>query len=184
MTSRRTGSTGGTGDVIVLGPRESDDTSPDLVVPDGVGEGHGAFHVRKNDSGSYVSTVEATAVRLPNGEKFCKLLRFHHDLPPHVNKRMRCWLSSERSAPVDYHVLDNGDAFTVKNAMENILHRSCTPLTLGQRCGDWFTLRQFLLTASPTGDLMLPLPEMQLPLPTHIRRGGARPRQNLCESCQ
>lgn len=104
--------------------------------------------------------MEAIAICLPNGEKFCKVVRLYHYLPPRVNKRVRTCLSCPRPAPVHYYLFDNGEVYTVKKVMEETLQRSCRPLTLGHPCGYWFTLRNFRLSASVTADLLLPSPEM------------------------
>lgn len=87
--------------------RSGDDDSPaHFVIAGAGGEGHSAFHAVEKTTPRAASCTEAITVRIPNREKFCKLVRFYHDLLP-KNKRIKTWLASLRFAPTENHLFIN-----------------------------------------------------------------------------
>lgn len=62
--------------------------------------------------------MEANAVRDPNGEKLSKVVRFYNVLPQNINKRMKTWLATPRSPPVENHVLLNVTDLTLKTSTD------------------------------------------------------------------
>ena len=110
--------------------------------------------------------VVAIAVRERPTTKFCKAIRFLYSVPPHISSAVDTWLAVPKSETTS-HLLFNDrsehgevEASAIssdekKASIESFLLQHCNVKTIGQRCADWFLLRQFRVTGTSAGQLLL-----------------------------
>ena len=109
--------------------------------------------------------VVSIAVTARPTKTFCKVIRFLYSVPPHISGAVDKWLAVPKSE-INSHLPFNNrsehgevEASTIssdeKNAfIESFLLRHCNVKTIGQRCADWFLLRQFRITGTSAGQLL------------------------------
>jgi hypothetical protein len=79
---------------------------------------------------------------------------------------LKTWIAVPRTDPIVHMHFskrdDNGRIVTTsqisstnKDVVERLLLQRCSVLTIGQRCADWFILRQFRVTGTSAGDILL-----------------------------
>lgn len=122
-----------------------------LLMRDGGQERPEIFNAVRVESSNAVSQLQTTAVRVPNAEKFAKVVRYYyHDLPTPFSKRLPLWVASPKTTYASENLFATGlaDGDDFKKSFEASLVDRSGPPTLDQRCADWFLLRHFSLTAS------------------------------------
>lgn len=96
-------------------------------------------------------------MRIQIGDKFFNVVRFYHYLPRPLHRHVTGWVSTHRTETLKIHLFvtgpESGDDY--KKAIEAKVRESCVPLILGQSCADWFTTRQFRVTATVTTTFLL-----------------------------
>lgn len=69
---------------------------------------------------------------------------------------LRAWIAVPKDEVLDETILFTSCTTNVVcNICEAHVRKDCTPLTLGQRCADWFVLRQFRVTGTNVGVIMM-----------------------------
>jgi hypothetical protein len=108
------------------------------------------------------SDVTAVAVREHGTKYFSNVLRFMYSVPSVMARSLETWIAVPRTETV-VHMLfskrdDSGRIVTPsptssseKDVVERLLLQKCTVLTIGQRCADWFILRQLELREQSPG---------------------------------
>ena len=115
---------------------------------------------------------EAMAVREYENKKKCKTLRFMHSLPAPLKGGLRFWsaVPYERSFKAYlFHKRDDcgrvtkpsEEYTTMRERLEFHLLEKCIVLTTGQRCADWFVLRQFRVTATEAAKIYVSMNEVR-----------------------
>ena len=110
--------------------------------------------------------VVATAMKKRPTRKFCKLIRFLYSVPPHISSAVETWIAVPKSKLTSNLLFDNRSeggmvvasvisSHEKKAFMESFLLQNCNVKTIGQRCADWFLLRQFRVTGTSAGQLLL-----------------------------
>jgi hypothetical protein len=109
----------------------------------------------------------AAAIQERGTQKFSKILRFMYRLSPSVSRMMEKWLAVPGSGTVVEQLfsLDRitmvGSSLQVRtqwNVGENVgrnILSNCVFISVGQRCADWFVLRQFRVTDTNAGNTLL-----------------------------
>lgn len=103
-------------------------------------------------------TVTAIAVRERGTEKATQIIRFLSAVPPGITDSIQTWVAVPRSNEDDRRLLFNGKregCMEVQINMEDELRKRTMVLTKGQRCADWFILRQFRITGTIAGQILL-----------------------------
>lgn len=98
--------------------------------------------------------ITAVAVREHGTEKYSKVLRFMHAVPTPITYQLNQWVAVPKPVVSTTNSLFSGSTATDINSCEFMLAKTCFPLTLAQRCADWFTLRQFRVTGTNGGIIM------------------------------
>lgn len=115
--------------------------------------------------------VTAAAVRERGTNKFAKTLRFMYALPKCLSDLINCWVAVPKAASTAGLLFSRrqGDpSLTVPSDTSvdtrDVLQRHCLSntaiLTVDQRCSDWFILRQFRVTGTMSGRLLMRDPEL------------------------
>lgn len=132
-----------------------------FIVPDHPKLGNAIFAASKTCRVSGVGgatganrTVSAVAVREHGTSKVCKVLRFIHSLPPFVTSEISKWIAVPKHGCFLGKTLFAGNENGLQKSCEDVLSRFCKPLTLAQRCADWFLLRQFRITGTNAGTIL------------------------------
>lgn len=110
--------------------------------------------------------MTAVAVREHGTKQFSNIIRFMSTVPSTMASSMETWIAVPRTAPVAHMLFskrdDNGcvvipspESTKDKDVIELRLLERCTVLTIGQRCADWFILRQFRITGTSAGKILL-----------------------------
>lgn len=110
--------------------------------------------------------VVAIAVRERPTKKFCKVLRFLYSVPPHMSNEIGTWIAVPKSETTSNLLFsnrdDNGEVVAAdlasdldKCTMGHYLLQRCNVKTIAQRCADWFLLRQFRVTGTSAGELLM-----------------------------
>ena len=108
----------------------------------------------------------ATAVRDRGTAKFSKVVRFLYSLPSDLAQSMEMWVAVRRQCSSSHMLFskrtDNvrivrppRDSTDDRDIIERLLLDKCIVLTVGQRCADWFTLRQFRVTGTNAGKVLI-----------------------------
>ena len=107
----------------------------------------------------------AVAVREGGTAKFSRILRFIYNVPTGISQMIETWIAVPQSAP-SFHKLfskrkDDGGILEPpiispdqKDEIERRILAKCVVLTVGQRCADWFVLRQFRITGTTAGKIL------------------------------
>lgn len=98
--------------------------------------------------------VTAVAVREHGTSKFSKVLRFMYALPSSVSAELDKWVAVPKPGVSTAQTLYSESTDVLGKKCEAVLSHSCFPLTIGQRCADWFTLRQFRVTGTNAGIIL------------------------------
>lgn len=112
------------------------------------------------------SQVTAVAVREHGTKHFSNVIRFMYTVPSAIARSVETWIAVPRTAPVAHLLFskrdDQGrlvtpapDSSKEKDVIELRLLQHCSVLTIGQQCADWFILRQFRVTATSAGKILL-----------------------------
>lgn len=112
------------------------------------------------------SQVTAVAVRERGTPHFSKVLRFLYSTPSSFSESIETWVAVPRSHAHDEKLLfaktlgqaasdPSADASSPRAVIESTVLRNCCVLTKGQRCADWFIMRQFRVTGTIAGKIML-----------------------------
>ncbi|CDF37457.1 unnamed protein product [Chondrus crispus] len=112
------------------------------------------------------SEVTAVAVRENGTKHFSKVLRFFYCVPTAIARTIETWVAVPRTEPVSHMLFSNRDdeglivtpspsSSSDKDMVEHLLLQRCSVLAVGQRCADWFVLRQFRLTGTSAGTILL-----------------------------
>lgn len=113
------------------------------------------------------SQVSAIAVREKGNEHFSKVLRFMYTVPTSLARSIETWIAVPKGEFLHHGILfservkeggplvasdENGSG---KGTIESMVLGSCIVLTISQRCADWFTMRQYRVTATMAGKIIL-----------------------------
>ena len=111
--------------------------------------------------------VSAVAITERGTNKFSKVLRFAHNLPSSIAKSIDTWVSSPRPearASLLFGAWANRisprtwpleNKSSTKSAVAREVMKHCQILTIGQRCADWFVMRQFRVTGTLAGRFIM-----------------------------
>ena len=162
--------------VIILTSLCRFDRRRDFVIDDQPEMGSAAFIATKsmkiagNRAGNRVR-VTALAIRERGTEKQAKIIRFGYLLPPHLERKVNCWIAVPHPRRRDQSALfatigeDGKLAEPVgvdpRSRIESWVLAKCTVLTLGQRCADWFCLRMFRITGTIASTILLSSPDLR-----------------------
>ena len=92
--------------------------------------------------------IYAVAVREVFDRKIdSKMLRFFLSGDDILNMS-NVWVCVPKTSKVPIHTLFYGESSGPKYNAESRLLQNCNPLTIGQRCADWFLMRSFHLTGT------------------------------------
>jgi YqaJ-like viral recombinase domain len=160
-----------------------------FVLDDDPSSGPASFFCTKsfqNCGASSRAQVTAAAVREHGTVKFSKILRFMYRVPSNVSRAVETWIAVP-GAGLGHSALfikrdDNGRIITpapdspdCKDVVEREILRNCVVLTVGQRCADWFVLRQFRVTGTNAGRFLMEDENVRTELgysPRHIATVG------------
>ena len=101
--------------------------------------------------------ITAVAVHEHGTEKFCEVLRFMYTAPEGIHDVLKKWIAVPKSNEPKRRTLFLGkrqeppNVQALMGTVEQILLSVCSVLTIGQRCTDWFILRQFRATGTNAG---------------------------------
>ena len=112
------------------------------------------------------SRVTALAVRERGTTKFSHIIRFMYSIPSDIAQRVENWVAVPHSGSSSRMIFgkrsDDGRivrpsslSLDYRDTMERFLLSKCIVLTVGQRCADWFVLRQFRVTGTNAGMILL-----------------------------
>ena len=99
----------------------------------------------------------AVAVRERGSQKFSKVLRFIYNVPTSISQMIETWIAVPYSTTHEQKLFskrtDSGlilhppdTSPDLKDELERRILQKCVVLTVGQRCADWFVMRQFRVT--------------------------------------
>lgn len=114
----------------------------------------------------------AIAVRERGTSKFSRILRFMHSIPQSIQESINTWIAvpkanlSLNNTLFSGKVVGGNHLVRVREVIESKLKSYTVPLTLGQRCADWFVLRQFRVTGTMAGSILLNNEEVNVYLGT------------------
>lgn len=103
-------------------------------------------------------TVIAVGVRERGTDKACCVIRFLYAVPQSIADAIKTWVAVPRYNFEDKCLLFNGgeyDMSDLKKSLEDRLKNESIVLTKCQRCADWFVLRQFRITGTIAGRILL-----------------------------
>lgn len=75
-------------DDLLVGMHPNDADHKKFIVTDGEHDGPASFHATGKDIASSASTLRATAVRIPGGDRYWKVVRCYHDIPTGLQVRL------------------------------------------------------------------------------------------------
>ncbi|PXF45213.1 hypothetical protein BWQ96_05043 [Gracilariopsis chorda] len=121
-----------------------------------------AFFATKNigTSGTCVvaqNKTTAMAVWSQGMEKFAKLLRFMYTVLTSLQESLNLWIAvakpnySLNKVLYTRRSIEGGQVSELKTKLEQVIESTCVPLTVRQRCADWFLLRQGSVTGTNDG---------------------------------
>ena len=123
------------------------------------------FHGSGN-RGASRAKVSAIVVREHGTQKHRSVHRFLYTVPTTIAKDIETWIAVPKAEPPGDYLFSEKDAHTRqiinpslfsvmdKHVVERFLLQHCKVLTIGQRCADWFILRQFRITGTVAGKLL------------------------------
>jgi hypothetical protein len=140
-----------------------------FVVSDEPKAGPASFYavkVFKRDTQPQRCPVTAVAVRERGTEKYSKVLRFAYRVSAGVASASETWVAVPGCGLSNHFLFvkrdDSGrifvppaDSEALKDVVERALLEKCMILTIGQRCADWFVLRQFRVTGTNAGNILM-----------------------------
>ena len=124
-----------------------------FVIPDSAILGQEVFCADKYLPGTIQAKRKsvAVAVREHGNEKKSKVVCFMYSVSPSLSSILDAWVA----VPNDYIKFDrhlfNGLGDKLAKECELFLKQSCFPLTIGQRCADWFIMRRIRITGTNAG---------------------------------
>lgn len=138
-----------------------------FVIPNLQGEGNTAVTARMSVPG-LAQDYRACAVREAGALSVSKVLLFSYMLPQAMRRRCDGWTWVTRSGDMppknilvplaEYERTSNDPVSTaLLETLQGVLRGRCHILTVGQRCADWFVLRQFRITATLAEDVFAAL---------------------------
>ena len=146
------------------------------MIPDGPSDGLGAFVATKKfktqsgGRGDSRAKVTAIAVRERGTKDFAKIIRFcFSSLPYPIEAKLSTWVavpSTAETAGSDRLLFKNrssegriqrgtGSLDDARSKIEGYVLANCAVLTVGQRCADWFVMRQFRITGTIAAKVLL-----------------------------
>lgn len=109
----------------------------------------------------------AFAIREYATKKFSKVLRLLFLVPSTVQHAINTWVAVPKLNVSLRSILfahKSDDVSTITNeqkVVESTISANCNVLTLGQRCADWFVPRQFRVTGTNTGLIIMSCDEIR-----------------------
>lgn len=129
----------------------------DFIIDDDPLYGMACFSAKRRGSQRNASE-RAVAIREPTRQPVANIIRFRYDLPASLSTQVMCWVASTMPIGTKRNLYSDeklvGDEQTWNPRIIEFLDVQCTPLTIGQRCADWFLLRRFRLTATIAAKLL------------------------------
>jgi len=107
------------------------------------------------------SRMAAVAVRERGNQTFCKVLRFMYTVPRSIQDALNTWIavvkpSIDLTSALFYKSRRVSEEYqALKKVVEAAMETKCDTLSIGQRCADWFVLRQFRITGTNAGTVLL-----------------------------
>lgn len=106
------------------------------------------------------------AVRERGKKHFSKILRFFYNIPSAMSKILynsiavkHIWTSShllfQKSGDDGRIVIPPQGSLEEQDVVERHTHGHCLVLSIGQRCPDWFILRQLRVTGTSAGEILM-----------------------------
>lgn len=132
----------------------AEDRRATFVINDNASMGQSVFMASKplRTSGDVGQRrVTALALREHGTSKFSKVLRFMYAVPNSIGKELTNWIAVPKPNITLHDTLFSGYDDVAAKIVEAVLSQVCVPLTMGQRCADWFVLRQFRVTGTNAG---------------------------------
>lgn len=137
-----------------------------FVIPDDAGLGPEVFDATKTiqstERRAGVKNVTAIAAREHGTAKYCKVLRFIFTIPDSLRESLDTWIAvskGNKAQPLNalfgMASKERADLQHVKEKVKERLNSNCTCLTSSQKCAGWFVLRQFRVTGTNAGMLLM-----------------------------
>lgn len=82
--------------------------NPRFVITHGGEEVPATFSAFRDDTANIASVLHYMTVRIPNGEKFRKIIHFYHDLPRVMENKVSGWICTPKTHKFDFHVFVTG----------------------------------------------------------------------------
>lgn len=153
----------GEGTVVVVDRRRN------FIIDDGPDTGSAAFVASRAMKGAGTQRVQvnAVAVREQGTSNFAKVIRFAYHLPTSIAAKLNHWVAVPHRRAMssralftrrdsDGKVCMPADGCSLaQSRVERWVWDHCRILTVGQRCADWFVLRQFRLTGTLASKVLL-----------------------------
>lgn len=98
--------------------------------------------------------ITAVAVQEHGTEKLLKVLRPMHFMPAFISYQPNKWVAVPKPGANTQNSLFAGNKSTFMQSCKSAFLKAYFPLTLAQRCAEWFTLRQFRVTDTNTYIIM------------------------------
>jgi hypothetical protein len=139
--------------------------------------------------------VTAVAVRERGNEKHSKVLRFAYRASPPLSTAIETWVAVPGGGLTTETLFvkrdDTGricipspDSDAPKDVVERVVLANCVVLTVGQRCADWFVLRQFRVTGTNAGKFLMSDNEVRTAIDYDITDSFTQILEPLdCNSC-
>ncbi|PXF43284.1 hypothetical protein BWQ96_06981 [Gracilariopsis chorda] len=108
-------------------------------------------------------SMNAIAVRERGTDKFSKVLRFMYTVPAGIQDALNTWIAVPKQN-IDkkftlFQTLRRGNEMQdLQDVVSVFLRERCEVLTVSQRCADWFVLRQFRVTGTNAGLVLMSSP--------------------------
>lgn len=109
--------------------------------------------------------ITAVAVRERGTDKYSKVLRFLFSVPLPLQNKLNVWVAVPKTSASRHLFVTRSssgqllvpatDSENPREHIEYTLWNRCSVLTTGQRCADWFILRQFRITGTNASKLLL-----------------------------
>jgi hypothetical protein len=169
-----------------------------FVINDEPKVGPASFYAVKSfrrDSQPLRCPVTAVAVRERGNHKYSKVLRFAYRVSPPLSTAIETWVAVPGCGLTTETLFvkrdDNGricipspDSEAPKDLVERVVLANCVVLTVGQRCADWFVLRQFRVTGTNAGKFLMSDDEARTAIDYDITDNCNQLSEPLdCDSC-
>ena len=110
--------------------------------------------------------MTAIAICEHGSDKFAKVIRFLYNVLSIINENLRTWIAVPKGCILNNVLFNNRDNLGAvvrhpsppqdqKDFVQAEVLRVCTVLSVGQRCADWFVLRQFRITGTNAGKILM-----------------------------